>query len=92
MERKIVCAANKHTSKFTGCDVLLLGVRHWDDYMRAQCEIYSIKNQDYIQGFIDNKGDFHTRKKAYLIAKAAGQIVRKEGEYDGDELFSEDLY
>lgn len=32
-------------------------------------------NEDFIQGFIDNKGNFLDRKEAYKVAMAAGQII-----------------
>lgn len=44
-------------------------------------------------GFLLNNGCFATRREAYHIAKAAGQLLpRQPGGYDGDELFSEDLW
>lgn len=51
--------------------------------------------KDYFhdQGFITSKGDFVDRHTAFLIAHKAGQIKpRVAGNYDGDELFSEDLW
>lgn len=46
------------------------------------------------QGFLTDTGDFVRRKPALLIAKAAGQMKRLQGPgtYQGDELFSEDLW
>lgn len=87
---KIVCAANK----LIETNEMILGIRHFDDRMNfvATCVGFPFKNQDVIQGFIANDGKFYNRKDAYVIAKDANQIVRKEGGYDGDELFSEDLY
>ena len=90
MGRKIVCAANKHIKE----DIIVIGVRHFDSIMRDQITAFnrSLRRSFWTQGFIDNKGDFHTREEAYIIAKAAGQIRRKDGGYDGDDLYSEDLY
>jgi hypothetical protein len=43
-----------------------------------------------MQGFVDNKGNFLTRKEALLIAEKENQIIRRCG---GDvELYSENLY
>jgi len=45
-----------------------------------------------IQGFVDQFGDFWDRSDAYSIARRQHQIVRKTGNQDSWELFSEDLY
>jgi hypothetical protein len=47
-----------------------------------------------IQGFLDANGVFLTRKQAFYIAKASGQLNRNPDpkHYQGDELFSEDLW
>jgi len=42
------------------------------------------------QGFTTDRGRFVDRKEGFLIAKAAGQILRKTG--PADKLFSEDLW
>lgn len=45
------------------------------------------------QGFLTNTGEFVRRKPAKMIAEHAGQMKpRRPGEYDGPELFSEDLW
>lgn len=47
------------------------------------------------QGFLLSNGKFANRRRAYQIAKAAGQITKRlEGPkyYQGDELFSEDMW
>ena len=90
MERKIVCAANKHIKG----DIIVIGLRHFDQIMRDQIGAFnrSLRRPFWTQGFIDNQGNFLNRKEAYIIAKAANQINRKEGGYQGDELFSDDLY
>lgn len=46
---------------------------------------------DHRQGFIDNQGNWLTREQAYLVAKEAGQIIRRVGGDDG-KLFSENIY
>lgn len=47
-----------------------------------------------IQGFLDEHNRFLGRREAYIYAKKIGQIARKEGKefYQGDQLFSEDLW
>ncbi len=88
MKRRIVCAANKHHQ------LIVLGVRHFDDRMRDVMEELSIptKSPKWIQGFVDNRGQFHDRRSAFKIAQAAGQIVKKTGCVEIEELYSEDLY
>ena len=45
------------------------------------------------QAFITNEGKFVNREEAFIIAKNAGQLLpRKEDGYQGDSLFSEDLW
>ena len=46
------------------------------------------------EGFVDDAGKFLGRKEAYVLAVANGQINRKPGpeHYQGDQLFSEDLW
>lgn len=46
------------------------------------------------QGFILNDGTFIGRRGAYYLAADNGQLKRKPGKefYQGDELYSEDLW
>lgn len=84
---RIVCAAIKNAQGSVICSA-----RHFDGLMRAQIAIHSEDGwQQAEQGFVDQRGGFWTRKEAYLIAKAAGQIFRRVG---GDDkcLYSENLY
>lgn len=89
----IVAAANR-----LSCGTLLVGARHWDILMHQQFKAMDLTKQilhsEVIQGFIDNKGNFHTREEAFKIAKAAGQL---EGRIKTDHpnsttLYSEDIY
>lgn len=57
------------------------------------------KDYDLEQGFLLDTGYFVDRKTAYLHAKCWKQLDRREkrlknnpNAYDGDELFSEDLW
>lgn len=87
---RIVCAANRDA---TG--LIVLGLRHFDAFMRGYYEKLGVSKVPPIeQGFVDQFGKFHTRKEAWVIAEAAGQIIRRVGG-DGLErtgLFSENLY
>ena len=93
---RIVCAANKHKQDE---NLLLIGARHWDNRMHAQWKVLQqitsyckLDAFDFIQGFIDNMGDFHTREEAFKIATKANQIIEKTGGKNSIQLFSEDLY
>jgi hypothetical protein len=82
---------------------IFVGKRHSDAQKNALKilgeEIYS-KNKMVRDGFITTLLRFVSRKEAYLIAKSNGQFKRYEIQkacsvengYDGDELFSEDLW
>jgi hypothetical protein len=89
MTQRVICAAmqNKHTR------VVLCSVRHYDGIIHMALNNYLTDHnpEDWIQGFVDNKGNFLTREEAHKVASAANQIIRRCG---GDEvrLFSENLY
>jgi len=87
LRRRIVCAANKNVHTH----YVILGVRHFDMIMHKQIEKFQL-GRDWIQGFVDNRGEFLDRKEAFEVAQKAGQIIRKTGGENSDELFSEDLY
>jgi hypothetical protein len=87
----IVAAACKYG------DVIITGARHYDKVMHGQLKAFSedselrlIRRGEVIQGFIDNRGDFHNREDALKIAILAGQIKYKHS--PENELFSEDIY
>ncbi len=82
MEEVIVCAANQKNGN------IILGVRHWDTFMRNQVEKMG---EDYIgwsQGFITNKSRFVTRADAMRIAVTQKQVLGSSNKL----LLSEDLY
>lgn len=85
---RIVCAANMYAD-----NAIVAGVRHLDVNMRKQVERQTLWTPS-VQGFLDNKGRFHTRREAWKIAEAAGQILRRVGgdTTDGGTLYSENLY
>lgn len=102
---RIVSAANYHPGF-----PMIIGPRHWDDVMHASYAaleaLYKrIYDEDlsseqlpaghhFAQGFIDKRGKWLTREEAWVIAEAAGQIIRRVGgdEANGGRLYSENLY
>jgi hypothetical protein len=89
--RRVVCAANR-TKKGT----VLLGARHWDRWMVEQADLQGIRGGNEEQGFIDQYGNFLTRKEAWDVAKRKNQIIRyvanQSNETVDDILWSENLY
>lgn len=86
--RMVVCAAN-----LIG-DTIICGARHYDSVMHSQLKLMQTGGYDestVIQGFIDQRGAFLTREQAWIVATAAGQIIRRVGG-DGQKLYSENLY
>ena len=45
-----------------------------------------------VQGFLDANGTFLNRKQAFVVAQMTGQLKRGPDGYQGDQLFSEDLW
>ena len=89
--RRVVCAALRAED-----GSLLLGVRHYSADMHALIDAlpdgykFCHRSGDD-QGFVDQRGQYMTRREAWNVAEAAGQ-VRRQG-YDGEGvLYSEDLY
>lgn len=82
--RRIVCAAVRNKAGFIICSP-----RHFDEIMRKQVELFETCHWE--QGFVDQKGNFVTRKEAHVIAQEQDQIIRRCGG-DSDILFSENLY
>jgi hypothetical protein len=59
----------------------------------AQLREVGEKVHTWEQGFVTSRLNFVNRKDAYVIAKVAGPLKpRKPGQYQGDELYSEDLW
>jgi hypothetical protein len=104
-DRRIVCAACKHTD-----GRIVTGPRHFDVMMWSQVlqvpPLEFINRTQFVdvppppevqgwgnaeQGFIDQYGSFHTREEAWLIADAAGQIIN-DREWVTGRLHSEHLY
>ncbi len=74
-------------------EVMICSPRHWDSVAHATFKAMgnNLKKVKDIQGFVDQYGDFHTRKEAYVIAVKNNQIIRRVGG-DDEKLFSENLY
>lgn len=79
-------------------DVIYTGWRHCH-IIRNYCEITGHSKcpatnwpNEHIsnQGFVTSTGRFVDRKEALAIAKAAGQIIKKQG--NANNLYSEDLW
>jgi hypothetical protein len=97
-QQRIVCAANRHLR--TG--QVVIGIRHLDGHMIQQIDgirdLEPTKQGDHDekweQGFIDQNGKFLQRTRAWKVAQAAGQIIRRVGgdTANGGTLYSENLY
>jgi hypothetical protein len=67
---------------------IVTGTRHYCPIMALQIDLigedalveFAGGYDNVIQGFTDQYGNFLTRQEAYPIAKAAGQIIRYDGE------------
>ena len=85
IERQVVCAANKYG------DIIVLGIRHFCPLMRKQLDAYCLKGSEpHKQGFVDQWGNFMTRKEALLVLQTNGRWIRDE-DYQ-NQLYSENLY
>lgn len=97
LQRRIVCAANRFELK-SGETLVVPGVRHYSPDMAKVLDQFReklVSEQVYgdNQGFVDQWGNYFTRKEALIIATHSGQINRwNEKTFPKDELFSEDLY
>lgn len=97
LQRVIVCAANRFKLK-DGGELVIPGTRHYSkdmalvlDQMRDKVVSEQVYGDD--QGFLDQWGNYLTRKEALIVATYAGQInTRRQKGGPADTLFSEDLY
>lgn len=76
--RRVVCAAIRAAD-----GSVLLGIRHYSDDMHRQIEARSdgakFKHRhDEDQGFVDQHGVYMSREEAWIVAKAADQVVNPE--------------
>lgn len=89
--RRVVCAALRAADG----DVLI-GIRHYSADMVAQMQARHDGDKFRRlsaggQGFVDQQGVYMTRRQAWAVAEAAGQVRRLDPE-DAGVLYSEDLY
>lgn len=86
--RRVVCAAVRYED-----GTMLVGPRHYDSTMLAQFKRYGVTmtEDQAVQGFLDQWGEFMTRQEAHKVATEQGQILRRCGG-DNGRLFSENLY
>ena len=82
----VVCAACRIGT------VILCGARHWDKVMRSQARFLGVIGGHEEQGFIDQFGDFLTRKEAMRIVIENGQKFDIERNRGDKSLSSEGLY
>ena len=87
--RRVVSAALAYKN------LLILGPRHFDATMHKQIDQSRcaglVAGRSWEEGFVDQYGVFMTREEAWIVAEAAGQIIRRVGG-DGIKLYSENLY
>lgn len=76
--------------KFNGATITMPRPNRHPNIVRA---VGGIGGPD-VQGFVDDKGRFLGRKDAYRLALKNGQLNRRPGAqlYQGDDLYSEDLW
>lgn len=90
--RRVVCAALRDEE----LDLNICGPRHCDMTMHYIISSMESDIRDQLrrgeQGFVDQWGKFMTREEAFEVATEAGQIIKKTGNPDSKELFSEDIY
>lgn len=85
MKRQVVCAANKFG------DLIVLGVRHFCPLMRQTLRLLKIKGTEpHEQGFVDQWGNFMSRKEALYVLRSNGRFI-PDRDFT-DELYSENLY
>ena len=88
----IICAAIKDTR--TGA--VFGGIRHGFIYSAMHDAGITPPHEKAIEGFLDEKGNFYDRYKAYDIAMNNGQLSAStrqlKRERHETELYSEDLY
>lgn len=94
----ILAAAIEFEIEKTGKCVVLCGARHGDVFKQLKGLGFIPMNgyKEIEQGFIDNYGNFLTRKEAYEHAVTCGQlcanILHKHTKSGNKELMSEDLW
>ena len=67
---------------------------HCYDVVRARTNVDRLDIVHAEQGFVTSTGRFVNRKEGMILQRASGKAscYSKDGQYRGDDLFSEDLY
>lgn len=78
VQRRIAQAAYNYngyivTGTRHSCPIMEMQIMMMEEVLEEWCNLDKM-----IQGFTDQYGNFLTRKEAYPIAKAAGQIIRED--------------
>lgn len=78
VQRRIAQAAFNYngyivTGTRHGCPIMGMQIMMMEEVLQEWCD-----GDKMVQGFTDQYGNFLTRKEAYPIAKAAGQIIRED--------------
>jgi hypothetical protein len=78
VQRRIAQAAYNYngyivTGTRHSCPIMEMQIMMMEEVLEEWCD-----GDKMIQGFTDQYGNFLTRKEAYPIAKAAGQIIRED--------------
>ena len=92
--RKVVCSAVVVT-KNSGEEVTLVGIRHWDKFMRSQAFAFDCTKDCYReekQGFLDQWGIYMSREEAMQVVIASGQPFDLERNCDDEILYSEGVW
>ena len=85
LTRQVVCAANKYE------ELIVLGVRHFCPIMCKTLDMVGLDGgEPHEQGFVDQWGNFMSRKEALIVLQTNGRYIRDE-DYCS-ELYSENIY
>lgn len=91
-QRRVVCAATKFQTEHG--EIVIASPRHYDK--TCVTVLKELRSHAFVaeidQGFLDQFGEFMTRKQAFLVAQEAGQIIRTCGSEHTGRLYSENLY
>jgi hypothetical protein len=77
----------------TNQEIIIVGARHWDKLMRTQFkQMINVKIVHHKQGFVNQFGQYRTRKEALKIVQLNGQRFDAERNSSKTELFSEGVW
>lgn len=94
MVQRVVCAACKFED-----GTIILGIRHWDVFMTKQAKALGFRGMaEHEQGFVDQRGNFLSRKEALEVVRSTGQYFDPQRNSHHNtaakcvELYSEGIY